>query len=114
MAETDRRGFWRNLWHWIDGTRRAVLNLLFLLVLIMIIAVVLQEKKPEVPDSGALVVAPAGMLTDQLSYVDPVTAWLSGEQYPSETLLSDVVESIDRAAGDSRISMMVLQLRDLY
>lgn len=114
MAETERRGFWRSLWRWIDGTRRAILNLLFVLVLVMIIAVALQEKKPAVPDSGALVVAPAGILTDQLSYVDPVTAWLSGEQHPSETLLSDAVESIDRAAGDPRISMMVLQLRDLY
>jgi protease-4 len=100
----------RFCWRLLDGSRRLVMNLLFLLLVAIALAALFGERLPEVPAGGALVVAPSGALVDQLSYVDPLTGLLGSDQLPAETLLADLVSAIDRAAGDDRIALLVLQL----
>ncbi len=66
---------------------------------------------PLVPDRAALVVAPQGPLVEQLTG-DPLERVLaeSLRQLPSETLLHGVVDAIESAADDSRISVLYLDV----
>jgi protease-4 len=66
---------------------------------------------PLVPDKAALIIAPQGPLVEQLSG-DPLERALaeSLRQQPSETLLRDVVEAIESARDDARISALYLDL----
>jgi protease-4 len=98
------------IWGGLDGLRK-VLHLVLLLVLFGGLWAVLSRSIPLVPDKAALVIAPEGPLVEQLSG-DPFERAL-GEalrQAPSETLLRDVVEAIDSARDDARISALYLDL----
>jgi protease-4 len=97
------------LWRAVDNLRRLVFNLLFVALLALVVAGVVSEEAPKVPDDSALVINPSGMLVDQLSYSDPLGHLLAGGDTPAETLLSDVVEAIDAASTDVRIKLLVLQ-----
>lgn len=98
--------FW---WNLLDKFRRFVFNLIFLLVLIFVAIAFFSEEAPSIPASSALVVNPSGALVDQISYVDPFSNFIAGNDAPPETLLSELVKAIDRAATDNRIKMMVLE-----
>jgi protease IV len=96
-------------WNALNFTRRLVLNLLFLFVLLILFAamfgggVMLQDKT-------ALVLAPQGELVEQFS-ADPASRALSrmlGEEQP-ETQLRDVLRAIEAAAKDKRIDRIVLR-----
>jgi len=94
------RRFGGFLWRTLNGLRRLVFNLLFLAVLILIVVGVVSEEGPTVPANGALVINPSGVLVDQLSYNDPFSGLISGDNAPAETLLSDLIKAID-IAGDA-------------
>jgi len=84
------------------------------LVLFGFIVAALHTSVPVVPRSAALVVAPEGELVEQLS-TDPVRrafGQASGGPAP-ETLLKDVIDSIQSARGDARIKLIVLDLGNL-
>lgn len=104
------RRFFRRCWNLLNGLRRVVLNLLFLLILIVVVAGLFSEQLPEVPDGAALVINPAGTLVDQASYIDPVAGLMGGVDVGAEVLVSDLVKAIDTAAQDARIKLIVLQL----
>ena len=97
------------LWRALNGLRRLVLNLVFLLLLIVVVAGLIGEEGPAVPAGSALILSPSGVLVDQISYVDPFANVVAGSDMPAETLLSDLVKAIDTAATDARIRMIVLQ-----
>ena len=63
------------------------------------------EDRPQVPDGGALVVAPHGRIVEQLAGdpVDRAIDRLTGEEEP-ETLWRDLDDAIRAAAGDERLS----------
>ncbi len=111
--ETKRPGFFKRsflfVWKILNGLRHLITNLFLLVVIAIILLAVFAEKGPTVPAGGALIVSPSGVLVDQLSYVDPLANLIAGTDEPAETLLSDLIEAIDIAAGDDRIKMMVLQ-----
>lgn len=68
----------------------------------------------KVQQNVALVLAPSGSLVEQLSY-EPGRALLediAGDQ-PSQTLLRDLIETLDKAALDPRIKFVVLKLDQL-
>ena len=65
MTET-KRGFFRSVWQGIDCTRRVVINLVFVAVVVALIVMALQGGGPDVPETAALVVAPAGRIVEQL------------------------------------------------
>jgi protease-4 len=86
-------------------------NLLFLAIVIAVVAVVWPTGRPRVPKRAALVVAPKGGLVEQLTGdpLDRAIARLLGRQ-PAETLVKDLVDGIEAAAGDDRIQAMLLDL----
>jgi protease-4 len=105
-----RRTF-RILWKALTGTTLVVVNLLFLAIVLGVVLALLGDDRPEVPKTAALVVAPRGGLVEELTG-DPVqraVARVFGRE-PAETLLKDVVDGIEAAAGDERIRAMLLDL----
>ena len=101
------------IWSGLDGLRK-VLHLLLLLVLFGSLWGVLSRSIPLVPDRAALVIAPQGPLVEQLSG-DPLERAVAEalRQQPTETLLRDLVEAIEAAGEDGRISALYLDLGGL-
>jgi len=111
---THRVGLGRRIWRGVDATRRAVLNLLFLAVVMGAVALAASGGKPKVPKRCALVIAPRGMIVEQLAgnAVDRLRGELLGMP-AGETLLKDLVDAMDAASKDSRIQAVVLELSGL-
>jgi protease-4 len=93
----------------LDGLRRGLHLVVLLLLFAFFIALIVPEPIV-VPDSAALVVAPSGVLVDQLSG-DPLERALGRLQgdAPPETLLKDVINAIQLAETDDRIRALYLQ-----
>jgi protease IV len=99
----------RGTWATLDFTRRLVLNLLFL-GLVLLFLLLFFGRSPALEPRSALVIAPAGMLVEQFS-IDPLSralGRLTGEEMP-EVQLRDVLRAIDAAAADPRIERIVLR-----
>lgn len=98
------------IWRALDSVRK-VLHLIVLLLIFAIVGAVLSPRIPIVPLSAALVIAPQGALVEQLSG-DPLERAVA-EVYGTgraETLVRDVVDSIEAAKKDDRIKALVLDL----
>jgi protease-4 len=104
-------GFFRGIWRGLDGIRK-VLHLILLLFIFGLLFAASRSSLPFIPAEAALVVAPQGQIVEQLTG-DPLDRALEetlGEGRP-ETRLQDLLEVIDAAASDGRISALVLDLR---
>ncbi len=114
MSSTGKRGplarLLLSIWRLIDGARRVVINLLFVAIVAIVVLAIVNKPLLEVPQGGALVLTPAGVLVDQLSFVDPLTGLIGRNDLPLETLQSDLIRAVDAAVDDDRIAMLVLQL----
>jgi protease-4 len=98
-------------WWLLDGTRRLVLNLVFLLILVVVIVAIATSGSPKLEDNTALVVNLRGPLVEQHAQGvrDAAVAQLSGEA-PKSTQLRDVLAVLDAAARDPQITRAVLLL----
>ena len=96
-------------WSVIDGFRK-LLHLFLLLGLFLVVIAALSRPGPRVPGAAALVIAPQGVLVDQLSG-DPLERALARARGTAlrETLLKDLVDAIRAAKDDDRIKALVLQ-----
>jgi protease-4 len=101
------------IWSAVKGFKSFVGTLLFFFLLIIVVMAILSpDDGPKVPKTAALVVAPSGVLVEQLSEVDPFTQIMNeaaGGSAP-EVAAKDIIEAIDRAAEDDRIKVLVLYL----
>ena len=102
--------FFHGVWRFIDGTRKVVLNLVFLLILALVIsAIVGSEERLTLEPNTALVLRPYGDVVEQYSGspLDHVLmqATATGRQ---ETRLRDLVGAIRRGAEDPRIVRLVI------
>lgn len=106
----------RKLFGLINGIRKIFLNLIFFVLIAVVAVLIVADDDPiKVPENGMLVVELRGSLVEQKTYVDPVDEFFSGAlggaDAAPETLLSDVLKSIEFAASDDRISGIYLDLR---
>ena len=101
------------IWSGLDGLRK-VLHLVLLLLLFGSLWGLFSRSIPLVPDKAALVIAPQGPLVEQFTG-DPLERAVAEalRQRPAQTLLRDVVEAIESAADDQRISALYLDLGGL-
>jgi protease-4 len=102
--------FFLAIWRLIDGTRKLVLNLLFLLIMFFILAVYLDTGEALMLQSDTtLVLRPYGNVVEQYSGT-PLDQALqqATEQNRTETRLRDLVEAIRRAGNDDRINRLVI------
>lgn len=113
MSDSKKRGFFSKLGAAIDVTRRWTLNIIFLVIVGGIaMAIFSSVNEVTVPDRAVLVLAPEGIVVDQLSAVDAFTQ-LSAQGLPQETLLADLIETVNLASEDPRIEVLLLKLDDL-
>lgn len=93
---------------------RTLLQLIVLLVLVAVLVNVFQGSAVQVPESGALVLAPTGLLVDELAGDAIIRAFNDAQGMPpQETLVKDLVDALDAAADDDRIQAVVLSLGGL-
>lgn len=110
---TERSAFSRfflGLWRLVDGTRKLVLNLLFLLIVYFVVLMFVDTEETLVLQSDtALVLRPYGNVVEQFSGT-PLDVALEQvtEQSRQETRLRDMVDSIRRARDDDRIARLVI------
>lgn len=97
----------------VDSTRRFVVNMIFLLILVLIVAAIAGGGQKAMGDKTTLVLKPRGEIVEQYSG-DPTEvalARLMGEEVP-ETQLRDVLLALDEAAKDEKITQVLLHLGD--
>jgi protease-4 len=113
MSQNKKRGFFSKLGGFIDGARRWTLNILFLVIVGSIgVAIFTSVSHVSVPNGAVLVLAPEGVVVDQLSTVDAFSQ-LSAQGLPRETLLADLIEAVQLATDDPRIEVLLLNLDEL-
>lgn len=103
-------------WHLIDGTRKLVLNLVFLLILYFVILAFIDTDETLIiqPDT-ALVLRPYGNVVEQYSGTPLDLAFQQlTEQARTETRLRDMAEAIRRARDDDRIVRLVINPNDMW
>ncbi|WP_404395010.1 signal peptide peptidase SppA [Pseudoalteromonas phenolica] len=111
--------FFKGLWSAINFSRKLILNLVFFGILILIVlSIPQQEAQVHVPDGAVLNLNLNGSLVEELTYIDPVDAafgeFFSSNDQPKEILIDDVVNVINSAAKDDRISILLLDLKSLH
>lgn len=110
-----RPGFLRRLfgglWNGLDFTRRLVVNLVFLLILVLVISSMFGGGDKALKEKTTLVLAPKGEIVEQYSG-SPADVALSkalGEEVP-QTQLRDILKVLEEAAKDDNISQVLLKL----
>lgn len=103
----------RSIWRGLDRIRK-VLHLAVLLIIVILASAGLAPDMTPVPNRAALVLAPQGVLVDQLSG-NSFDRALAGAQGISvgETLLKDLIDVLRAARDDERIEVLVLDLDGL-
>lgn len=101
------------LWNALDFSRRALLNLI-MLVIITIVILNLFSSKPKLEDKTALILDLKGALVEQHSgsTTDTVLAEARGEERRS-IQLRDVLQALEYARSDRHINSVVLLLDEL-
>ena len=104
----------RRLWWLLDASRRALLNLLLLVLLVALVWVLLRAGPPTLQPKTALVLDIAGRVVEQRtgSSRDGVLRQLSGRE-SDETRLRDVLAVLEAAAKDDKISHALLMVDGL-
>lgn len=106
----------RSTWRFIDGARKVFLNLLFLLVLVLLFAIFAgPETSRRLQGDTTLVLQPYGEVVEQYSTspIDRALQQAMDETVP-ETRLRDLIEAVDRAAGDPRITQLLIDTDYLW
>ncbi|WP_286267561.1 signal peptide peptidase SppA [Thalassotalea atypica] len=106
------------IWHIFNTFKKIVLNLIFFTFLILFVVLISSGKEEViVPQNTALVLNLYGDIVEQKQYVDPMDAFMAEalgrkEENP-EILLSNILDVIETAKSDDRISLLVLHLQNL-
>ncbi|MFC4699667.1 signal peptide peptidase SppA [Glaciecola siphonariae] len=104
------------IWNAITFSRRLVLNVIFVAIIIAIIVAASSGDSDQlvISDNSALMLNLKGNLVIEKTYVDPAEEFIQqafGEQPENpEILVRDLVKAIENAAEDKRIGAIVLSL----
>ena len=93
--------------------RVSLANLFVVALLVIGIALLFTgPDQVDVPDGAALVVSPSGSIVEQKAAPDPL-ALLGGGGWGGQVVLAELLDGIDKARKDDRISTLVLDLSSL-
>lgn len=97
------------IWHFINGSRKVFLNLLFLVFLYFVYIAFQPPATFRLKPDSTLVIRPYGDVVEQYTTtpLDRAVKEATGQEQ-SETRLRDMLEAIHRAAGDSDITQLVI------
>ena len=102
--------FFLGIWHLIDGARKLLLNIIFLLIMYFVVLAFIETGDTVIiKQDTALLLRPYGNIVEQYSgtALDQILQQAT-EQERSETRLRDMVEAIRRARDDDRIVRLVI------
>ncbi|MEM9302784.1 MAG: signal peptide peptidase SppA [Pseudomonadota bacterium] len=101
----------RGLWNLLDGTRKVVFNVVFLLLAFLFLGALFSDSTPMVEDGTTLRIKPVGLVVEQFT-IDPYERALAEamNQPVLEVRFRDLLTAIERATEDDRISQIVLSL----
>lgn len=106
-------------WDVINFTRKAFLNIVFLVIAFFIIAAIGASSNTPVvvEDNSVLQLKLVGSIVEQKKFVDPYSEIVMGavgnDGQPPEILLTDILEAIEAAETDNRITAIMLDLHGL-
>ena len=115
-------GFFKTLllgtYNVLNTSRKIIINVIFFLLLILfIVAITSQDEVIEIKDNSALVLNLYGHIVEQKHEIDPIDAFMEetvSDQSPDiEILLNNVIKVIEHAKEDDRISVLVLDLKNM-
>ena len=114
MASAESEGIFSRIGTVITKTRNFVLNTLFVIILIAIIASFFTSSgSAPVPDKGALVIDPRGILVEERSFSNPLDNLWNFNYDILEAELGEITRAIELAENDSQIEMIILDLEGL-
>ena len=112
MSETQPGPFYRfvrGVWRALNFSRQLVMNLLFLLIVVVILAM-FSSSKPLLHEHTALVIAPEAQIVEQYSADAGSMAVARAFGQPSkEVQLRDLLRALDAARTDKRIERVVIR-----
>ena len=116
MADQKRgifAGFFIGLWNLLNFSRRLVVNLIFLFLVVLFI-LALRSGGAKLGERSALVLDPKGSIVEQYT-TEPVQRAFSGMlgDKVRQVQLRDILRAIDTAAADQRIERIVLKPDDI-
>jgi len=101
--------FFSLIFRLLDGTRRLLLNLVFLLLIVVLVGSYYNSES-ELPKQAVLVLNPEGALVEQLKRPDPASLSIPDTH---QAVLSDLVEALKAAKNDPRILALRLDVEDM-
>lgn len=108
----EKPGIFKRIANFVGSLTRVVrtfISFVFLAFLVIVISGMFVDDLQPIPNQGALYLAPNGMLVDQRSYIPPLDQLLSGQNSSeSETLVREIIEVLQRASTDNRITHLIL------
>ena len=106
----------KSVWRILAAISKAISVLVPLVLfgfVILIFSASVSESVPEaLPEQAGLLIAPNGPLVEDRSELEPFDALFAAD-FPAELLLSSLIEAIDQAADDPRITSIVLNLEGM-
>jgi protease-4 len=102
----------RLFWKSVTTLREMFFNLIFILLMFLFIVVLVSSFVKSVPKKAALVIAPTGKIVEKTAGSLLVDRFFNASK-GAETVLADIIDTIDYARNDNNISALVLELEDL-
>jgi protease-4 len=99
-------------WKALTFLRCAVLNLAFVALAVFALVLIFSSRDAKLPERAALVLSLSGSIVEQRSE-SLLSSPLLDEDAAAETLLQDIIDAVDHAAGDPRIQAIYLDLSKL-
>jgi len=97
------------IWNAIKAFHILAGSILLVLIFMALAGIFAEKPTISVPKGSALVLAPEGSIVERKPRPTPADILL-GSQRPKEVLLRDLLQAIDSAKDDPKISMLVLDL----
>lgn len=104
--------FFSALWRGLTVIRLALANVLFI-VLLIVLWTVFTNKPAPLPDRAALVLNLKGQVVDERSQIEAASLFFAPDAAKQEAVLVDLIDSVDLASKDKRISALVLDVDGL-
>jgi protease-4 len=102
----------RLLWKSVTVLRELVFNLVFISLTFLFIVVLISSFVKSVPKKAALIMAPTGKIVEKTTESLLVDRFFNAST-GAETVLSEIIDTIDHARNDKNIGALVLDLENL-
>lgn len=105
-------------WTGVTWTRKLLVNILFLFILILFCITIFMDGTPKIQPDSILVLDPGGILVEECTAPGPTELFFQKmdrgtRKRSEETKVQDIIDAVRLAAHDPKIALMVIDPRDL-